>query len=152
MRDVGYQHLSAALALLAACSATAPNEGLEATVTLDRERLVRGDALTITVAVAGGILQGSGTCLTGYNVLDAAGRIVAPGDVVCTADLVTRRVGDRPYVRQFTWSGHTGSGTNGAPLPAGIYRIVGGAGAPGQIEGSVSAPVGVELVDPDAPS
>ena len=132
--------------LIAAC-ATAPNEGLDARVALDRTRLVRGETVTITVSVWGGTLTGSSTCLTGYNVLDATGAVVAPGDVVCTADLVKRAVHGRPYVQQYAWSGYAGSGTSGTPLPAGIYRIVGGTGAPGSVSGSVSAPVSLELVD-----
>jgi hypothetical protein len=133
--------------LLTACS-TAPNEGLDATVSLDRTRLVRGEAVTITVSVANGRLRGSSSCLTGYNVLDRTGAIVAPvGDVICTSDLMKRSVGGRPYVRQFSWAGYTGIGTNGQPLPPGTYQIVGGTGAPGAVQGSVSAPVSLELVD-----
>ena len=134
------------LGLVAAC-ATAPNEGLDATVALDRTRLVRGEAVTITVSVWGGILQGSSTCLTGYNVLDAAGTVVAPGNVVCLADLVSRSVNGAPYVQRFSWSGYTGLGTSGTPLPAGSYQIVGGTGAPGSVYGSVSAPVSLQLVE-----
>jgi hypothetical protein len=145
MRYLG-RCLSGAL-MIAACSTNAPNEGLDATVTLDRTRLVRGEAVAITVTIAGGTLQGSSTCLTGYNVLDTSGAIVAPGDVVCTADLVTRSLDGRPYVRQFAWAGYTGSGTSGTPLPAGTYTIVGGTGAPGRVQGSVSAPAPLELVD-----
>ena len=131
--------------LMAACS-TAPNEGLDARVDLDRTRLVRGETVTITVTVSGGTLQGSSTCLTGYNVLDAMGAVVAPGDVICTADLVTRSFQSRAYVREFSWAGYTGSGSSGTPLPAGSYQIVGGTGAPGSVHGSVSAPVNLELL------
>jgi hypothetical protein len=132
--------------LMAACSTT-PNEGLDATVNLDRPRLVRGATVTITVTVSAGILQGSSTCLTGYNVLDAMGTVVAPGDVICTADLVTRPLHGSPYVRSFSWAGYTGSGTSGTPLPEGTYQIVGGTGASGSVRGSVSAPVSLELVE-----
>ena len=134
------------LVLVAAC-ATAPNEGLDATVALDRTRLVRGEKVTITISVSGGTLAGSSTCLTGYNVLDATGAVVAPGDVVCTADLVSRSVHGRPYVQQYSWSGYSGGGTSGTPLPAGTYQIVGGTGAPGRVLGSVSSPVTLQLVD-----
>ena len=131
--------------LIAACS-TAPNESLDARVDLDRTRLVRGETVTITVTVGGGTLQGSSTCLTGYNVLDAVGVVVAPGDVICTADLVTRSLQSRPYVRKFSWAGYTGSGSSGTPVPAGTYQIVGGTGASGSVHGSVSAPVNLELL------
>jgi hypothetical protein len=132
--------------LVAACSTT-PNEGLDATVALDRTRLARGETVAITVTVEGGTLQGSSTCLTGYNVLDASGAVVAPGDVICTADLITRSLHGRPYVRQFSWAGYTGSGGGGTPLPAGTYWIVGGTGAAGSVHGSVSEPVSLELVE-----
>jgi hypothetical protein len=126
---------------------TGPNEGLQSTVTLDRVRLVRGDLVHITVTVKGGKLSGSSSCLTGYSVLDASGTVVAPGDVVCTADLVTRNIPPDGYVRQFTWAGFTGGKTSGTPLAAGIYQIVGGAGIPGRITAGASAPVSLELVD-----
>jgi hypothetical protein len=132
--------------LVAACS-TAPNEGLDATVALDRMRLVRGETAAITVSVTGGTLRGSSTCLTGFNVLDATGAVVAPGDVICTADIVTRSLHGQPYVRQFHWAGYTSIGAGGTQLPAGIYHIVGGTGPSGSVHGSVSAPVSVELVD-----
>ena len=125
---------------------SAPNEGLDATVSLDRSRLVRGEVVEITVRVSGGTLSGSSTCLTGYSVLDASGAVVAPGDVICTADLVTRSTGS-PYVRRFTWAGYIGSGSNGTPLPAGIYQIIGGPGPSGRVHTSVSDPVTLELVD-----
>lgn len=96
-------------ALLVACS-TAPNEGLDARVALDRTRLVRGETVTI-------------------------------------ADLVTRSLDGRPYVRQFSWAGYTGIGASGTSLPAGTYLIVGGAGAPGSVQGSTGAPVSLELVE-----
>lgn len=124
-----------------------PNQGLQSSVSLDRTRLVRGDAVHITVTVKGGMLSGSSTCLTGYSVLDASGAAVAPGDVICTADLVRQTIPPEGYVRQFTWSGFTGSGTSGTPLAAGVYRIVGGPGIPGLINPSASAPVPLELVD-----
>ena len=68
----------------------APNAGLHSTVWLDRHRLVRGDSVQITVIVKNGVLAGSSTCLTGYSVLDAGGKTVAPGDIFCTADLIRR--------------------------------------------------------------
>ena len=141
------RHIAACLGafLMAACS-TAPNEGLDARVNLDRTRLVRGETVTITVTVSGGTLQGSSSCLSGYNVLDAMGIVVAPGDVICTADLVTRSLQRGPYVREFSWAGYTGSGSTGTPLPAGSYQIVGGTGASGSLHGSVSAPVPLELM------
>jgi hypothetical protein len=132
--------------VVAAC-ATAPNEGLDVTVSLDRTRLVRCETVTNTVSAWEGTLSGSSTCLTGYNVLDATGAVVAPGEVVCPADLVRRSVHGRPYVQQYTWSGYTGLGTSGTPLPAGTYRIVGGTGAAGRLSGSVSAPVSLQLVE-----
>jgi hypothetical protein len=132
--------------LVAACS-TAPNEDLSTTVTLDRTRLVRGETVAIRVTVAGGTLRGSSTCLTGYNVLDAEGVIVAPGDVICTADIVTRSLHGEPYVREFSWAGYTGSGVSGSPVPAGVYQIIGGTGAAGSLHGSVSEPVSLELVE-----
>lgn len=132
--------------LLVACS-TAPNEGLDASVTLDRGRLVPGETVTITVTVSGGSLQGSSSCLTGYNVLDATGAVVAPGDVICTADVVTRSLYGRTYVRQFSWAGYTGTGSSGTRLPPGTYQIVGGAGASGSVHSSVSAPVSLELLE-----
>jgi hypothetical protein len=142
------RYLAACLgALVVAACSTAPNEGLDSTVRLDRTLLKRGEAVAITVTVVGGTLQGSSTCLTGYNVLDASGAVVAPGDVICTADLVTRSLQGRPYVRQFSWAGYTGSAGSGTPLPAGIYQIVGGTGAAGSVHGSVSEPVNLELVE-----
>ena len=132
--------------MIMACS-TEPNEGLDATVSLDRARLVRGETVTITVSVWGGTLTGSSTCLTGFNVLDAGGAVVAPGDWVCTADIVSVAVHGQPYVRRFTWAGYAGGGVSGAPLPAGTYRIVGGTGPAGSVRGSVSAPVSLELTD-----
>jgi hypothetical protein len=141
------RHIASCLGafLIAACS-TAPNEGLDARVNLDRTRLVRGETVTITVTVSGGTLRGSSTCLTGYNVLDAMGVVVAPGDVICTADVVTRSLHRRPYVRDFSWAGYTGSGSSGTSLPAGTYQIVGGTGASGSVHGSVSAPVTLEIL------
>ena len=126
----------------------APNEGLHSTVVLDRHRLVRGDSVQITVTVKHGALAGSSTCLTGYSVLDATGTVVAPGDVVCTADFVIKGIPAGGYVRGFWWAGHAGSGTSGTPLAAGIYRIVGGPGPPGAIHESVSEPVSLELEEP----
>lgn len=128
-----------------------PNEGLQSTVSLDRTRLVRGDLVHITVTVKGGRLSGSSSCLTGYSVLDASGAVVAPGDLVCTADLVTQTIPPKGYVRQFTWAGFTGGGTSGTPLASGVYRIVGGPGIPGRITASASTPVLLELVDAPAP-
>jgi hypothetical protein len=133
--------------LVGACSTTAPNQGLDTRVALDRTVLKRGETVTITVTVTGGTLQGSSSCLSGYNVLDASGTVVAPGDVICTADLVTRSAHVRPYVRQFSWAGYAGTGVSGTPLPADIYEIVGGTGPAGNVHGSVSAPVLLELVD-----
>jgi hypothetical protein len=142
------RHIASCLGafLVVACS-TAPNEGLDAKVTLDRSRLVPGETVTITVTVSGGILQGSSTCLTGYNVLDTTGAVVAPGDVICTADMITRSLYGGPYVRQFSWAGYTGTGTTGTPLLPGTYQIVGGAGASGNLHSSVSAPVSLEVLE-----
>ena len=126
---------------------TGPNQGLQSTVSLDRTRLVRGEVVHITVTVKGGTLSGSSTCLTGYSILDATGAIVAPGDVICLADLVTQSIPPKGYVRQFTWSGFTGSGTNGIPLAAGSYRIVGGPGMPGRVAAGASPAVALELVE-----
>lgn len=103
--------------------------------------------MEITVAVVGGTLQGSSTCLTGFSVLDAKGDVIAPGDMACTDDLVTVSATHSPYVRRFQWAGNTASGMSETPVPAGSYRIVGGPGPAGQTHGSVSAPVSIELVD-----
>jgi len=139
--------LGSALVVAACTTGAEPNEGLHATVSLDRTRLVRGEVVQITVAVTSGTLQGSSTCLTGFSVLDASGTVVAPGNVFCTADVVTRSAAHAPYIRQFSWAGYTGSGTTGTPLPAGTYRIIGGTGASGQTHASVSEPVALELAD-----
>jgi hypothetical protein len=124
-----------------------PNEGLRSTVALDRTHLVRGDTMRITVTVKDGTLSGSSTCLIGYSVLDASGAVVAPGDVICTEDVVTRPIPASGLVGEFTWAGYAGSGASGTPLPAGRYRIVGGPGPSGQAHKSTSAPVSLELLD-----
>jgi hypothetical protein len=144
-----YSHLLIGGAIgISACQTSAgPNEGLHTTVSLDRTNLTRGEVVEITVAVAGGTLQGSSTCLTGFSVLDARGNVVAPGDVACTDDLVTVSATESPYVRRFQWAGNTASGTSATPLPAGTYRIVGGPGPTGRTQGSLSAPVRIELTD-----
>ena len=85
----------------------------------------------------------SSTCLTATVCSTRAVRRYA-GDVICTADLVTRSTGSS-YVRRFTWA-DIRSGTNGTPLPAGIYQIIGGP-AVRCVHTSVSDPVTLELVD-----
>jgi hypothetical protein len=129
----------------------APNEGLDSEVTLDRTRLVPGEPVHITVTVTarfrGGMLQGSSTCLTGYSVLNAGGTVVAPGDVICTGDLVSQPIPSNGYVRRFIWYGYTGTELSGEPLPPGIYRVIGGPGAwDHSMSPSSSEPVSLELV------
>jgi hypothetical protein len=95
-----------------------------------------------------GFLQGSSTCLIGFTILNAENESVAPGDYVCTADLVAQLP---PLMQHFVWRVQR-SDTNGVPLPAGRYRVIAGPGAPGATRDSVIAPVSVELaeVTPDA--
>jgi hypothetical protein len=133
------------------CRSLGPDEGVLSTVSLGQSRLIRGNAVEITVRVfdrGTTTLRGSSSCLIGYSVLDAGGTVVAPGGVVCTADLVTVRIPDGGLVGQFTWHGYTGLGTTGDPLAPGIYRVVGGPGAPGDTQESVSEPASLELVAP----
>jgi hypothetical protein len=146
MRPLFLVTLTGALSGLLSCGGgLGPNEGLVSTVTLDRTVLIPGEPLRITVAVTGpGILQGSSTCLIGFSILNAENEIVAPGDVVCTGDLVTESV---PLVQHFVWRGYTGLETNGMPLPAGRYRVIGGPGRPGATRVSASNPVSVELAE-----
>lgn len=146
MRPLSSAILTSALSGLLSCGGgLEPNEGLTSTVTLDRAVLIRGEPLQITVAVNGpGVLQGSSTCLIGYSILNPQNEIVAPGDVVCTDDLVTDSV---PLVQHFVWRGYSGTDTNGMPLPAGRYRVIGGPGPSGNTRVSASAPVSVELAE-----
>jgi hypothetical protein len=135
------------LMILGCHNALGPNEGLHSTVVLDRVRLIRGDTVQITVTVKDGTLSGSSTCLIGYSVLDGRGLVVAPGDVICTADVVTVSIPPGGLVHRFIWAGYTGSGASGTLLPPGRYKIVGGPGASGQTHRNVSEPVSIELVE-----
>jgi len=136
--------------IVTAC-ATEPNEGVVTRVSLDRTTVTLEQPVQITVVAnavsrSGAVLRGSSTCLTGFQVRNSAGTVVAPLDQVCTADLVTQDVPyGEPYIKVFSWIPPAESRGGQPALLPGTYRVVGGISASFRELVSESDPVTLEI-------
>ncbi len=110
-----------------------------------------GDTVQIAVSACNraglpATLQFSSGCLLLFEVRDAAGALVAPKDIVCTANAPTVTLHPGECLdRHFSWSGAEGIG-GGKTLPPGEYRVSGVLTAAGKHP--ASEPVAIKILAP----